>query len=783
MLNDKNIVCFGIGKQFYSYLTRLDRICNIVAFSDNDCKKWSRQFDNKGRKCIQPLKIKDIENVAVIITLDNCEYIDQVKKQLDGYGVDYYNVLDVLNCIDYKIDKNNLYNLNIIKKFIDITLEEVTVCNFKCEYCFVWRKQKLKTNNIMSEHTVAEMISAFSKTKLGGVCFINICAKGETTLAPQLVEFIEGLLEQGHYVSIVTNGTVKKTINKILQLPDMYLKRFFFKISFHMLELKTTNLMNVFWENIQNIKKSCCSYTIEITPSDDIIQYVPEIKSMFMNKMDGAMPHITFTRDSKKGELDLLSNKSLDEYIKIWGEFNSELFELKTRLYGKKIKEICYTGSWCYIVNLYSGNIKACYGQEVIGNIYDRNMNEFPNVPTKCNCKMPYCFNGHSFVAWGGIPGINEKYYVDVRDRVDFQKQHWVKEPMYSFMKHKLYESNYDYINNKWSDYEKLMIKDRKPSIVIFNSADYENMGDIAISYSQRVFYQKYFPDYELIEISCEQYQIEKNQIFDMIIPDDVIVISGGGYLGSLWLSLEDATLSIISKLKNNKIVVMPQTIYFESNNVGKIEQKNFYDTLLKHKHIKICARDKYTYDEINKQMKNEDTYLIPDIAMFIQFNKKVKLNDTKILLCIRNDKESLLWNEEYIYKKITYKYTNYKIDRITKMPVVSTGLDERTQNIKNIYEYLSSYKIVITDRLHCMILCAVFGIPCVALDNVSYKISGSYEWLKDLKYIKCINQEEDVVNAVEQILGVEIDKKEFEIKIQQIYEKFAKSLRKDLGI
>ena len=49
----------------------------------------------------------------------------------------------------------------------------------------------------------------------------------------------------------------------------------------------------------------------------------------------------------------------------------------------------------------------------------------------------------------------------------------------------------------------------------------------------------------------------------------------------------------------------------------------------------------------------------------------------------------------------------------------------------------ISGKKLVVTDRLHCMIFCAVTGTPCIAFDNSNKKISGVYKmWLGDLNYI-----------------------------------------------
>lgn len=68
-----------------------------------------------------------------------------------------------------------------------------------------------------------------------------------------------------------------------------------------------------------------------------------------------------------------------------------------------------------------------------------------------------------------------------------------------------------------------------------------------------------------------------------MLNDDDLIFLQGGGNLGDKWLNEERLRRTIIESFPNNKIVILPQTIYFSKNDGGKefeISQK--YITLIK---------------------------------------------------------------------------------------------------------------------------------------------------------------------------------------------------------
>lgn len=65
---------------------------------------------------------------------------------------------------------------------------------------------------------------------------------------------------------IVTNGTLAQRFEEMSKFPEQLRKRLFIKFSFHYLELKRTNQLNTFIDNVKLMKKwyfiysrTCCS--------------------------------------------------------------------------------------------------------------------------------------------------------------------------------------------------------------------------------------------------------------------------------------------------------------------------------------------------------------------------------------------------------------------------------------------------------------------------------------------------------------------------------------------
>ena len=75
---------------------------------------------------------------------------------------------------------------------------------------------------------------------------------------------------------------------------------------------------------------------------------------------------------------------------------------------------------------------------------------------------------------------------------------------------------------------------------------------------------------------------------------------------------------------------------------------------------------------------------------------------------------------------------------------------ETRREGLKEFFDQLRRAEIVVTDRLHGMIFCALTGVPCIALDNSYRKVSGAYDWLKPLEYIHYIKDVSELDKWIE---------------------------------
>lgn len=332
-----------------------------------------------------------------------------------------------------------------IKRFIDIYVP-VTTCTLRCPYCYVTTHRLFEGPLPQFDFSPEFLRKALSKKRLGGTCLLNFCAEGETLLTSKLIEYTKALLEEGHYVMIVTNGTLNKRFDEIAKFPSELTSHLFFKFSYHYLQLKERGLLDTFFNNICKVRDAGCSFTLEETPSDDAIPYRDEIIERAVKEL-GAVPHITIARDERvDGQLPILTELSREDYKKTWGDkYNSALFDYKITIFEQPRKEFCYAGDWSAYLNLQSGQMRQCYCANFSWNIYDDVTKPIPWFAIGHNCQQLHCYNGHSWISLGCIPEMKAPTYGELRNRVCVDGSEWLQPQMKAFMNTKLYESNEEY--------------------------------------------------------------------------------------------------------------------------------------------------------------------------------------------------------------------------------------------------------------------------------------------------------------------------------------------------
>lgn len=295
-----------------------------------------------------------------------------------------------------------------------------------------------------------------------------------------------------------------------------------------------------------------------------------------------------------------------------------------------------------------------------------------------------------------------------------------------------------------------LSIIKKNNNIYLLNTPEHGNLGDHAIALAIIEFLKDNYPQLNIIEITAMQYMRTKKILKHKILPENILAITGGGYLGDIWINEERRVREIIQTYNRNYIVIFPQTIAFE--NVAELNlSKSYYSN---HPKLFILTRERNSYDLVIKEelVPKKQVYCCPDMVMYLK-NYKAVCDRKDVLLCFRKDKElsvSSLFKqklEEYLELDFEEK-VNYTDTVIEK----DINLNKRKKEVEKKLLEFSSAKLVITDRLHGMIFAAVTGTPCIAFDNSTRKVSGVYEWIKDLGYVFFCKSEGEIDEEIKKI-------------------------------
>lgn len=286
---------------------------------------------------------------------------------------------------------------------------------------------------------------------------------------------------------------------------------------------------------------------------------------------------------------------------------------------------------------------------------------------------------------------------------------------------------------------EKVDLPVRKRAF-IFLAADYGNIGDLAISAAQEKFLEENLLDYEVFPVPISKTRIWLGSIKKQVTSEDIITIIGGGNMGSLYPDIEDLRQLVIQSFPYNKIVCFPQTLDWDESQSSHEALKKILKIYASHSDIHIFAREFITYkklEEVFNGQKNVKIGFVPDIVMSASAKKLGVVNSLKpkgILTCLRNDKECALKAEHYAILDSAINNTGLTITK-TDTHAGGSGLNKAECNklLSNKIQQFAEVQLVITDRLHGMILCMLSGTPCLVLPNSNHKIRQTYlDWLKD---------------------------------------------------
>lgn len=246
----------------------------------------------------------------------------------------------------------------------------------------------------------------------------------------------------------------------------------------------------------------------------------------------------------------------------------------------------------------------------------------------------------------------------------------------------------------------------------------------------------------------CDYKNYNANNIQRIYNKNSIILIHGGGNLGSLWTHLHDFKLQVLCDFPQLPIIQLPQTIHFKDNK-GIAETA---EAIKKHGNFTLLVRSHESL-ALAQQHFTSNNILCPDLAFFIgainskalpvvdcfvlsrtDAEKSSAASISKIKCCETAATQTADWlemsNKEHLITRIEMHHLIRKffdfIDPNNRFLLVMWNLLARARLARGA-ALLSRGNVILTDRLHAHILSILMNKLHVVVDNSYGKLGDFY--------------------------------------------------------
>lgn len=260
--------------------------------------------------------------------------------------------------------------------------------------------------------------------------------------------------------------------------------------------------------------------------------------------------------------------------------------------------------------------------------------------------------------------------------------------------------------------------------VVLTDLPDHPNVGDSAIALGEL----EYFRRAEIQVDKAMSIGTLNSSVFKSSRP---VVIHGGGNIGGLYEHHERNRALLAGRLADSTLLIQaPQSIDF----VDSTRKSEFLQTVGGRRNLRIAVRDAVSLRELTGIAG--EAILVPD-AVHILGKIPCPRPDRKVIVIARTDFEtasfervprSVDWPKDGAWLRATTRFRKHA----GKIPFGARLLNPSIRGWNRIAEHrfsngvelISRGEIVITDRLHAMLMGLQAGRQVVAVDNSNQKLS-----------------------------------------------------------
>lgn len=337
--------------------------------------------------------------------------------------------------------------------------------------------------------------------------------------------------------------------------------------------------------------------------------------------------------------------------------------------------------------------------------------------------------------------------------RPSFVPEKWVK----PLKKIKL-EARCRKVGTKLRKKNALLGSKRKIVYALVPPPELTNIGDHAQVVAIRLWLSRHYPEFPVLEVDKNEVIYGQKVLREIVDKDDVIFLHSGGNLGDRGVWSETGRRMMIQNFPQNRIISLPQTIYFSDTEEGNRQKNISKEIYAQHSRLTIIGRDRESGELASNLFPNAQILTIPDFVLSLKLEDfHLKKNLTKgdnVIACLRRDSESKFNEEERSHIVDLCGLGTTLTDTTLEYPI---DVDKRLEITKQFLRTVLDHKAMVTDRFHGAIFSVICGHPTIVLPTVDHKLTSAVEWFDNISSVRFCPQISDIDKSLNDLLNLNI--------------------------
>lgn len=290
-------------------------------------------------------------------------------------------------------------------------------------------------------------------------------------------------------------------------------------------------------------------------------------------------------------------------------------------------------------------------------------------------------------------------------------------------------------------------------------TAELRNVGDQAQVVAIERWLARHYPDHAVVELDKNIVLGCIDDLKRRVTPGDLIFLHSGGNLGDRGRWSEAARRTMIAAFPDNRIVSLPQTIFFSDTPVGRHERGITRDIYGGHQHLTIMGRDEISGQLAAQLFPHAQVATMPDFVLSLKAEDfALQANPAhadRIMLCLRQDDESAFDQQRRlaIMKGLGRPATLYDTTLDHDIPAA-----DRIRILTETLSLFSGHQAVVTDRFHGLIFSIICRKPAVVLPTVDHKLTSAISWFKDIPNVKLCDSLDRLAAILSRVEATRVD-------------------------